>query len=126
LTYLRGLSNLDADQLIRRISRQIRFRRRDAYTGFLAKARVRGTVRVIARLKTHVTLEGGLPAEEVSAQRRTIHGLQNELMEALAGTGTRVMARFRVIPYIALEVNALQRVRPAPTMRLRDWVQTAC
>lgn len=72
-----------------------------------AQAQEAGTVRVIVQLDLPFRPEGDLgDAQAVQAQQLGIDGLQQGVLNALADTNTNVVAAFKYIPYLALELDA--------------------
>ncbi|MBZ0089617.1 MAG: S8 family serine peptidase, partial [Thermoanaerobaculia bacterium] len=66
-----------------------------------------GTLRVIVGLDERFVPEGALAtAERRTGQRAAIAAAQEATLSQLEGTGYRVIARFRSIPYLALELDA--------------------
>ncbi|HYO15138.1 MAG TPA: S8 family serine peptidase [Thermoanaerobaculia bacterium] len=81
------------------------------------KASDKGRVRVIVRLKTTFSPEGRLSSPAaVRRQRTAIRGAQGATLEKLAGSNARLHARFKYVPFLALEVDAeaLERLRGFP------------
>lgn len=71
-----------------------------------AKAKLEGSVRVIARLNMRSRREGDLPtAQAVAAQRQSIQAVQSAVLSELAATSFSVTSRFSTIPFLALEVS---------------------
>lgn len=85
----------------------------------MARAEREGAVRVIARLDAPFAPEGTLTgAQAVTGQRGAIQRLQDQLLGSLAGTASRLVARYRFIPYLALEVDSagLAALRDHPSV----------
>jgi subtilisin len=82
----------------------------------LKKAHRKGSVRVIARLRTDFVPEGRLSRSDAADQRTGIENAQAGLQAALQGTGYRTVRTYDTIPYIALELppQALQAVQRSP------------
>ncbi len=73
----------------------------------LERAARPGGVRVLARLAVPFTPEGRLAGiQQVRSQRETLARLQETVLRSLAGEDFRLHARFRFIPFLALEVDA--------------------
>ncbi|MCH7787561.1 MAG: S8 family serine peptidase, partial [Chloroflexi bacterium] len=71
-----------------------------------AKAQLEGSVRVIVRLNMRSQREGDLPTTQaVQEQRQSIQVAQSAVLSELAATSFSVTARFKTIPFIALEVS---------------------
>lgn len=70
------------------------------------KAATGGKVRVLVRLDAAFTPEGSLDAvQDVLDQRTEIERLQDAALQALAGLDVKLNARFKFIPFLALEVE---------------------
>lgn len=69
-----------------------------------------GTARIIVGLRTTFTPEGGLTAAAAAQQRDEIARLQYEVLEKLPSLKQRPerARRFESIPFMALEVNAVE------------------
>lgn len=75
-------------------------------TDLAAKAQLEGTVRIIARLNMRSQREGDLPTTQaVQEQRQSIEAAQFALLSELGAASFSVAARFKTIPFIALEVS---------------------
>jgi subtilisin family serine protease len=73
----------------------------------LAKARERGTVRVIVGLDVDFQAEGVLPSLQAAReQRQSIARVQSAVVHKLANAHATVVARFKTIPFMAFEVDA--------------------
>jgi subtilisin family serine protease len=72
-----------------------------------AQAQDAGTVRVIVQLDLPFRPEGDLEdTQAVQTQQLGIDGLQQGVLNALADTDTNVLAAYKYIPYLALELDA--------------------
>ncbi|WP_420627819.1 S8 family serine peptidase [Candidatus Leptofilum sp.] len=72
-----------------------------------ALAQDAGTVRVIVQLDLPFRPEGDLEdTQAVQAQQLGIDGLQQGVLDALADSGTEVVAAYKYIPYLALELDS--------------------
>jgi subtilisin len=94
---------------------------RAEFSALEGQARSQGRVRVIVGLQTRFVPEGHLGDRPARAQRRSIDVQQDRVLEALDGSGARVLHRYDAIPAIALElpvqaVQALQRSGRAATI----------
>ncbi len=79
----------------------------DVPKALLAKARARGSVRVIVGLDVDFQVEGALSSlQTVQDQRQRIARAQSAVVQQLASDPATVVARFRTIPYMAFEVDA--------------------
>jgi hypothetical protein len=72
------------------------------------KAKGRGSLRVIVRLKLDGWKpEGELPSRQVvDAQREAIAHLQTRLLERMASFSITDLKRFKFVPQVAIEVDA--------------------
>lgn len=84
----------------------------------MERANAEGTVRVIVGLQMDFTPEGSLSQAGGQAQRASIAAAQNAVIASLEPTNPRVMARYRHIPFLALEVDpaGLQTLVSSPTV----------
>ncbi|MCA9918631.1 MAG: S8 family serine peptidase, partial [Anaerolineales bacterium] len=72
-----------------------------------AQAQEEGTVRVIVQLDLPFRPEGDLDSDQAArVQQVTIDGLQQGVLSALADTNTGVLATYKYIPFMALELDA--------------------
>jgi subtilisin len=71
----------------------------------LQEAPARGKVRVIVRLDIAITPDGRLSEQEAERQRRSLHALQDRVIGSI-GSNNHVIARFKYIPFLALESTA--------------------
>jgi subtilisin len=79
-----------------------------SYTILMDKAHTRGSVRVIVKLRTDFQVEEQLAsAQAVQSQRTTITQLQQKVMDTLAHHPVQSAKRYKYIPYMAMEVDAL-------------------
>ncbi len=73
----------------------------------LDKANEYGRVRVIVGLDVTFTPEGELDSPQaVQAQQQAIQNAQNQVWQALSGSGSELIANFQYIPYMAVAVDA--------------------
>lgn len=73
----------------------------------LAKAQSQGVARVIVGLNIPYQPEGDLTdSRAVQNQRRDIATAQDAVLKKMAGSNTTLVARFKYIPYMALQVDA--------------------
>jgi subtilisin family serine protease len=80
-----------------------------AYPDLLDKAQRNGNVRLIVGLALPLAFdpEGELTSQQaVDRQRAAIAGQQQTLLDTLAGQNAQVYARYRTVPYLALQVDA--------------------
>ena len=71
------------------------------FTDLVAKAKVEGSVRVIAQLNMRSQREGDLPtAQAVAAQRQSINSVQSAVLSELAATSFNVTSRFNTIEVV--------------------------
>jgi uncharacterized repeat protein (TIGR01451 family) len=75
-----------------------------------------GLYRVLVKLKTGFTPEGGLTASAAALQRATIRSAQQRVLGRLNSQSHRVIAAYEIFPVIAMEVDAatLASLRNAP------------
>jgi subtilisin family serine protease len=81
------------------------------------KAADKGVIRVIVRLNTVFSPEGGLSSPAaVQRQRDNIRAIQDSALRKLEGTSFRLHGRFQYIPFLALEVDAatLEQIKELP------------
>lgn len=81
------------------------------------KAESTGKVRVLVRVRAGFAPEGRLDGvQAVRSQRQAIGAAQEEVLGQLGGVGAKVNARFKYIPFLALEVDAaaLNRLAALP------------
>lgn len=79
----------------------------DRMSQLIAQAEETGTVRVLVQLNLPFRAEGDLDdAQSVQAQQVGIDGLQDSVLNQLADTNTAVIAAYKYIPYLALELDA--------------------
>lgn len=75
-----------------------------------ARAEENGTVRVLVQLNLPFRPEGDLEeiegVQSVQSQQANIDGLQETVLAQLADTNTAVIATYKYIPYMALELDA--------------------
>ncbi|VAW43045.1 hypothetical protein MNBD_CHLOROFLEXI01-4113, partial [hydrothermal vent metagenome] len=79
----------------------------DGLQQLAAQAEENGSIRVLVQLDLPFRAEGELETDAaVQAQQANIDGLQNMVLEQMADTNTAVIATFKYIPYLALELDA--------------------
>ncbi|MCB8978330.1 MAG: S8 family serine peptidase [Ardenticatenaceae bacterium] len=79
----------------------------DDFAQLMAEAEDGGTVRVLVQLDTPFQPEGDLQGiQAVRSQQLGIDGLQESVLDGLAATNTEVIAAYKYIPYMALELDA--------------------
>lgn len=79
----------------------------DGITQLVARAEESGTVRVLVQLDLPFRPEGDLrDIQAVQTQQLGIDGLQDSVVTQLADTNTAVIATYKYIPYLALELDA--------------------
>ncbi len=79
----------------------------DGFTQLVAQAEAAGTVRILVQLDLPFRPEGELDGTmAVRSQQLGIDGLQESVLDGLAETNTAVIAAYKYIPYLALEVDA--------------------
>lgn len=79
----------------------------DDFAQLLAEAEDAGTVRVLVQLDMPFQPEGELQGiQAVRSQQLGIDGVQESVLAGLAETNTAVIATYKYIPYMALELDA--------------------
>ena len=79
----------------------------DDLSQLIAQVEAAGTVRVLVQLDVPFRPEGDLAdVQAVQAQQLGIDGLQASVLNQLADTNTAVVAAYKYIPYLALELDA--------------------
>ena len=79
----------------------------DGMAQLVAQAEDTGSVRVLVQLNIPFRPEGELDdVQSVQAQQTGIQGLQSSVLDQLADTNTAVLATYKYIPYLALEMDA--------------------
>lgn len=83
------------------------FLQTDGFSQLAAQAEAAGTVRVLVQLDLPFQPEGELDGiTAVRSQQLGIDGLQESVLDELAATNTAVIAAYKYIPYLALELDA--------------------
>jgi uncharacterized repeat protein (TIGR01451 family) len=91
----------------------------DGLQQLVAQAQESGSVRVLVQLDLPFRAEGELETDQaVQAQQANIDGLQGMVLEQMADTNTAVIATFKYIPYLALELDdvALETLAALPSV----------
>lgn len=93
--------------------------RERAFDALAAEAEREGPLRVMVELAEPATPEGDQPDAAVARQRDRIAAAGDDVGRALAGTGSRVVHRYRTIPFVSVEVSraGLERLRARAAVR---------
>ena len=90
----------------------------DSATLLRAVARIHGSVRLIVTMKQEVAVEADLTGRQVRQQRAAIEARLSSLDQILAGTASRVVTEFTVVPAAVAVVDAegLESLLADPTV----------
>src|SRR5262249_3584480 len=74
--------------------------------GLIAKAQAQGLIQVIETVNAPFQPEGRLNAQAAAAQRAGIQRVQTAILNRLASRSAKLKRAFRIVPQMALEVDA--------------------